>query len=561
MAGAKVFISYCHEDGEFLERLRRHLGMLESQFAVEIWDDRRIGAGEDWRQSIETAISSSDLYVCLISVDFFASEFIRDHEIPVILKAVESGKPLLPIRVGPLGVDGHPICCLQSLNEPNRPLIDMDRPEQEAFFAQATKTMWEALQSIVDTPPFEGARALTTTEPVEVGAMAEQQTGYLNVAAEDSPGAYNIAVIGQTGVGKSELVNYLFGQPLRKTGVGKPVTEPGFHKQSFELKGVRGNLFDSWGLEVGKHEEWQRELGKELSERGTDKPADQWFHTVIFCIHAKSSRAQPFEVGIVQTLLDQKYAVIVVLTHCDVTSKSKREQLWDEIRSEIGAEISCVEVCSKEEELPIGTTQKFGAEQLAEQMFVCFWDSIAQRLPGRCVFRVAQEMDAWLKKAKSYLDNETGWFNHLVVEKNVQKDLENLCNGILCSGGRFDKILREELQFLEEICFNLKDARFLFGSSFSESIYQESGRSSATTGYAKAIGIPMSVMLAAPGVWGVPIAALVGAIRLPQQTRQFKADMLARLTQAVQETKQALHQMEPELTKYLRENIPAPKQS
>ena len=37
----------------------------------------------------------------------------------------------------------------------------------------------------------------------------------------------NVMILGQSGVGKSSLLNYLFDSQLVKTGAGKPVTKKG----------------------------------------------------------------------------------------------------------------------------------------------------------------------------------------------------------------------------------------------------------------------------------------------------------------------------------------------
>ena len=79
---------------------------------------------------------------------------------------------------------------------------------------------------------------------------------------------YNAVIIGQTGVGKSSLINYLYGEKIAETGVGKPVTTNGFHEYDFELNGLPVCLFDSWGLEVGKDEQWMDDLNKEFQKRG-----------------------------------------------------------------------------------------------------------------------------------------------------------------------------------------------------------------------------------------------------------------------------------------------------
>ena len=50
-----VFISYSHLDEDWKDRLVSHLRVLEREGELDVWDDRRIGAGEDWRPEIEQA--------------------------------------------------------------------------------------------------------------------------------------------------------------------------------------------------------------------------------------------------------------------------------------------------------------------------------------------------------------------------------------------------------------------------------------------------------------------------------------------------------------------------
>lgn len=83
----RIFISYSHNDEAIKNRLVKHLRVLQLENIVQdFWDDSRIAAGADWRTEIATAMTSADLGVLLISVDFLTSQFIREQEVPELLK-------------------------------------------------------------------------------------------------------------------------------------------------------------------------------------------------------------------------------------------------------------------------------------------------------------------------------------------------------------------------------------------------------------------------------------------------------------------------------------------
>jgi hypothetical protein len=58
---SKVFISYSHKDETLKNRVVTHLGVLAQDAKLQLWDDRRITAGEAWLPEIEDAIRSCDI--------------------------------------------------------------------------------------------------------------------------------------------------------------------------------------------------------------------------------------------------------------------------------------------------------------------------------------------------------------------------------------------------------------------------------------------------------------------------------------------------------------------
>ena len=81
----KVFISYSHKDEDWKDRLVAHLRVLEQEGALDVWDDRRIAAGADWRPEIEETIQQATVAILIISKDFLTSRFIREEELTRIL--------------------------------------------------------------------------------------------------------------------------------------------------------------------------------------------------------------------------------------------------------------------------------------------------------------------------------------------------------------------------------------------------------------------------------------------------------------------------------------------
>jgi hypothetical protein len=97
-----VFISYCHKDEVWKDRLVTHFGVLQQESILDLWNDRRIGAGEDWYQKIEEAIARARVAVLLVSADFLTSKFIRSKEIPRLLERRDKeGLRIFPVIIRP----------------------------------------------------------------------------------------------------------------------------------------------------------------------------------------------------------------------------------------------------------------------------------------------------------------------------------------------------------------------------------------------------------------------------------------------------------------------------
>ena len=96
-----VFISYAHADEAWKDELLKHLRAAFGPDApIELWDDRRIGAGDAWLDEIESALDRASVAVLLVTADFLASKFIQRTEVPRLLERRGSeGVRLMPLLV------------------------------------------------------------------------------------------------------------------------------------------------------------------------------------------------------------------------------------------------------------------------------------------------------------------------------------------------------------------------------------------------------------------------------------------------------------------------------
>jgi TIR domain len=102
----RVFISYSHQDEAFLQEFQVHLKPWKDRELLEIWSDHQINTSQDWHQTIQAALQETAVAVLLISPDFLASDYIRQHELPDLLRAREEGElDLACLYVRDSGVD------------------------------------------------------------------------------------------------------------------------------------------------------------------------------------------------------------------------------------------------------------------------------------------------------------------------------------------------------------------------------------------------------------------------------------------------------------------------
>lgn len=142
----KVFISYSHEDKSNLKDIQRHFKPFLNK--INYWDDSKIEAGQKWKDEIKKALKETKVGILLVSTDFLGSDFIRDEEIPELLKTAEKeGGVILIVILKPcLFEEFDDLNKFQAMNPPSRPLSKMGEDEKEELLVNLVRQTKKILE-------------------------------------------------------------------------------------------------------------------------------------------------------------------------------------------------------------------------------------------------------------------------------------------------------------------------------------------------------------------------------------------------------------------------------
>jgi len=198
-----------------------------------------------------------------------------------------------------------------------------------------------------------------------VDEVAADPAAYFSAAqerAEQRLGHANILISGQTGVGKSTLINAVFRVPLAEEGTGKPVTK---NVQRYDVAGVPVTIYDTPGIELGHaKKDVIRDYRRTIADSRKGGP-DVVIHVAWYCIDAGQTRVQDYDVEIVGALAAE-VPVILVLTQC--IDDDRAEALEQTIAAEkLPIEGNPVRTLARERRVAGQTIPPRGLEELVER--------------------------------------------------------------------------------------------------------------------------------------------------------------------------------------------------
>ncbi|HUT93563.1 MAG TPA: TIR domain-containing protein [Thermoguttaceae bacterium] len=232
-----VFVSYAHADNEAHERDRRwldrllvHLEPLRQQVELAVFSDKQLAVGDLWDNEIQGKLHAATAAVLLVSPAFLASTYIRNCEMPILLRrAEEEGVAILPLFVKPCaseevkfrypdpeeGPAERSLADFQAFNSPDNSLLDMGEAEQERTLAAVVTRLREIIcpgSSPAPSPtPIEHAAPLVLTHrlpPSGPDLFGRSEELRQLSRAWNNLHTHLITLVAFGGVGKTALVNH-----------------------------------------------------------------------------------------------------------------------------------------------------------------------------------------------------------------------------------------------------------------------------------------------------------------------------------------------------------------
>lgn len=149
-----------------------------------------------------------------------------------------------------------------------------------------------------------------SVSPEQIGALHETYERQRDEALQNL-GKVNVLIAGSSGVGKSTLINSIFGREVARTGVGKAVTQ-GIDR--FEPPGSTLRIYDTRGFEIKNSEATVGAVREEVRRlRSSTDPNDQ-IHVAWLCIMERSHRIEAVHTSFLSMLSSESVPALVVVT-------------------------------------------------------------------------------------------------------------------------------------------------------------------------------------------------------------------------------------------------------
>ena len=204
----------------------------------------------------------------------------------------------------------------------------------------------------------------------------------------------NILICGQTGAGKSSIVNFIFKDEVAKVSNAKPCTT-----DITLYKGEDVNIFDSEGYEMGKEEHYKEMLFDNFlcknEHKGID--GDESVHVVWYVINGAGKKITDYDALLLKRILAEKYKVCIIISQIDQMTMTQLNELVNGAKA-ITNSIVNVSIFRTSTDRAAIEYRDGNGNKLTDWDELVEW-SIAQ-MPDMCKDRFASALKAGLKEKR-----------------------------------------------------------------------------------------------------------------------------------------------------------------
>ncbi|HEY1778858.1 MAG TPA: toll/interleukin-1 receptor domain-containing protein [Roseiarcus sp.] len=159
-----IVISYAHADepehppegeAKWLSFVTGYLKPAIKHGAIDLWLDRLMPGGADWRPEIEQKLKACDIFILLVSRHSLSSDYVIDKEIPIIRERQAKGEA---VHFYPLVLTPTPKAGLQLVRDKNlrprdgKPLSDYPLHERYRHMSEAADEIAEIAAKMAERP-------------------------------------------------------------------------------------------------------------------------------------------------------------------------------------------------------------------------------------------------------------------------------------------------------------------------------------------------------------------------------------------------------------------------
>ncbi|CAH2409642.1 protein kinase domain-containing protein [Mesorhizobium escarrei] len=124
-----VFISYSHKDHAWYKAFESALNIGGNKAILDAWSDQKIGIGDNWQATIESAINTARVALLLVTHNFLHSTYIQSTELMSLLSRQKAGEldiwwvPIDELSSEELEISG--LSSLQAAWDPKQSLVKL----------------------------------------------------------------------------------------------------------------------------------------------------------------------------------------------------------------------------------------------------------------------------------------------------------------------------------------------------------------------------------------------------------------------------------------------------